>query len=266
MMTQPTFDDATRFLIDIAKHPRRESYPNYGYEIYIPNIVHCYRKEINQDTEHGHLGSGPAAERVSAIFYDAAWWLCRRGVLRPGIRHIGGQSTSDGCNGYSLTTWGREWLKQINEDAFVPAEPGRFSQLMARFRDRLGEGYFSRSQEAIRCHFATAYLACCAMCGAAAESIIICIAIEKDGDEDRILRMYKAARGRQNLENFIVGQLRNSLAHQFHNLMDLLKYWRDEAAHGEPSDISEFEAYEAMARLLRLAHFVDDHWEELTSR
>jgi len=46
--------------------------------------------------------------------------------------------------------------------------------------------------------------------------------------------------------------------------MDLLNYWRDEAAHGGLSDISEFEAYEAMARLLRLAHFVDDHWDELT--
>src|SRR5262245_15947958 len=30
------------------------------------------------------------------------------------------------------------------------------------------------------------------------------------------------------------------------------------------SDISEFEASEAMARLLRLAHFVSDHWGELT--
>lgn len=63
----------------------------------------------------------------------------------------------------------------------------------------------------------------------------------------------------------MVGRLREPLGSQFRNLTDLLKYWRDEAAHGVISDISEFEAYEALARLLRFAHFVDDHWDELVA-
>ena len=104
------------------------------------------------------------------------------------------------------------------------------------------------------------------MCGAAAESILLQVAIEKVGDDEKVIRAYRSANGRTKVENIIVGQVREPLASQFRNLTDLLKYWRDEAAHGSFSDISEFEAHEAMAPLLRLAHFADDHWTELTDR
>lgn len=56
------------------------------------------------------------------------------------------------------------------------------------------------------------------------------------------------------------------LAGTFRNLIDLLKYWRDDASHGAASEISEFETGEAVARLLRFAHFASDHYAELISR
>jgi len=44
----------------------------------------------------------------------------------------------------------------------------------------------------------------------------------------------------------------------------LIKYWRDAAAHGAPTNISDNEAYTALAALLRFALFANDNWEELT--
>lgn len=102
------------------------------------------------------------------------------------------------------------------------------------------------------------------MSGAAGESILLRLGIAKAGDENKVVRMYRSADGRRRVENLIVGQLRDPLSTQFKNLMDLLKYWRDEAAHGRISDISEFEAYDAISRLLRLSLFADDNWDELT--
>jgi hypothetical protein len=262
----PTLDEAIRFIANFARAPGPQRYPSYGYEIYLTNVIHAYRRDVDGVHADGFLGQGQEARAMSPVFYEAAWELCRRGILRPGLKEVGGQATDDGSsgNGYSITASGRAWLEQVDEAAFIPMEPGRFAAIIARFRQKLGDGYFQRAQEAAKCHFATAYLACCVMSGAAAESILLRIAITKEGDEERVLQIYRRASGRRDVENLVVGQARQPLAGQFRNLMDLLKYWRDEAAHGTVSEISEFEAYEAMARLLRLAHFADDHWNELT--
>jgi hypothetical protein len=56
-----------------------------------------------------------------------------------------------------------------------------------------------------------------------------------------------------------------SIAAQFRSAMGLLSFWRDEAAHGVVSEISEIEAHEAVARLIRFAQFANDRWAELTT-
>ena len=75
-------------------------------------------------------------------------------------------------------------------------------QLIEQFRTMYGDGFFQRAQEAIRCHFATAYLACCVMCGAATESIMLRAAINKKGDEEPVLKEYRRAGGRRHVETF----------------------------------------------------------------
>lgn len=262
----PELDDAIRFLFDFARNLRNNGYSTYGYEIYLPHVIDAFCRERGGGQQQGYISDAPEARAISPVFYEAAWELCRRGIFRPGLREIGLQATADGAsgNGYSITTAGRAWLEAADENIFILTEPSRFAQIAARFRDRYGEGYFQRAQEAARSHFATAYLASCAMSGAAAESILLRLAITKKGNEEEVLKMYRSASGRKQVENLIVGQLQKPLADQFRNLMELLKYWRDEAAHGGVSYISEFEAYEAIARLLRLAHFANDHWDELT--
>ena len=262
----PTLDDAIRFFIDCLVNPRRPKFSTFGYGVYLPEVVRRYALEVENRPDSGEIERH--LEELSPVFYDAAWELCRRGILRPGLIRSGAQATMDGGSGdgYTVTFAGREWLAAADELALAVMEPGNLSRLIARFQDRLGDGYFQRAQEAVRCYFAQAHLACCAMSGAAAESIMLHVAIAKSGNEEEVLRTYRSANGRSRVENQIVGQALAPLANQFRNLMDLLKYWRDEAAHGGISDISEFEANEALARLLRLAHFVDDHWDELTAQ
>ena len=132
-----------------------------------------------------------------------------RGIFRPGLKTIGLQATESGGSGdgYSITAAGRAWLEAADESNFVSTEPSRFAKIAARFRDQLGDGYFQRAQEAARSHFATAYLASCAMSGAAAESILLRVAIAKEADEKQVPQTYRSANGRKRVENLIVGQL-----------------------------------------------------------
>ena len=145
---------------------------------------------------------------LSPIFFAAAWELCRRGILRPGIHAVDGQANLDSQagSGYSLTPLGRQWLEEIDDLQFIPTEPGAVSEILARFLPRFGVGFHQRAQEASKCYFATAYLGCCAMCGAAAESILLAAAIAKTADEAAILKTYKSASGRKRVEDGLIGQ------------------------------------------------------------
>jgi hypothetical protein len=102
------------------------------------------------------------------------------------------------------------------------------------------------------------------MCGAAAESILLAAAIAKSSEEE-VLRKYASSGGRNKVENIIIGQASAKVQQEFRGLTVLLKYWRDEAAHGRASSISDDEAYTSLALLLRFAHYAHDHWSEITS-
>jgi len=88
----------------------------------------------------------------------------------------------------------------------IPSEYGRFSQLLAGHSDRFGNSYQVRSQEAVSCYRAHTYLACCVMCGAASESVLLALAIPKTGNEERVLRDYGTATGRSKIEKLLLSQ------------------------------------------------------------
>jgi hypothetical protein len=102
------------------------------------------------------------------------------------------------------------------------------------------------------------------MCGAAAESILLALAIAKTGDESLVLQTWRSSRARSLVRNLVFGQASAPLQRQSQSFTELLDYCRDEASHGQASDVSQFESYEALARLLQFAPFADDHWDELT--
>ena len=104
------------------------------------------------------------------------------------------------------------------------------------------------------------------MVGAATESILLAAAIAIKADENTVMKEYASARGRGRIESIVIGQAREDLQRQFRGFTSLLGYWRDEAAHGKPSRLSDVEAFTALAMLVRFAHFMNDHWIELTRR
>lgn len=168
-------------------------------------------------------------------------------------------------HGFLLTAYGRRWLSQTSGYEYIPLEFGHFAKILADHALTLGTNYHSRSQEALRCYRAQAYLACCTMCGAAAVATLLKIVVLKSGDEDKVLKDYLSAGSRTRIENSILGQQRSEVQREFRAYMDLLKYWRDNASHGSHSVIQESEAFISLTLLLRFAQFVSSRLPELLS-
>ena len=234
-------------------------------KIYIPHVLQAYLSSVTGRTVDANEATSRLPE-LGPFFYDGAWELCRRGILRPSHeppRTVGAAGLL-GPNYYLPTTSGLRWLEDATQYDLLLLEPGRMAKALAGFHQKFGDGYLERSQEAIRCYNALAFLGCCAMCGAAAESIALKLAVIREGDEDKVLRAYQSANGRKKIEDIILNQRTASTRRTFSGHMDLLKYWRDAAAHGERTGISEGEAFISLTQLYRLAIFGDQHWDDLT--
>lgn len=259
-------EDAEKFLLRFCRSVpiwdgRRHL--EYGYEIWIPKVVEEYFRE----TTRGASPEGPGSEPIWRAFYEAAWNLCRRGLLRPSQLSAHGRGTPihTDCDGFSLTNSGRAWLART-EDQWFPIDADRYVTALAKASNRCGNAFTQRAHEAARCNESANYLACCAMSGAAAESVVLALAIAKTQDTDRVLKTYKAANGRSRVFNQLAGNLTQPFKDALTLGFDLLKYWRDAAAHGAAVEITEAEAYLAVFTLLRFANFAADNWTELTGR
>jgi hypothetical protein len=232
----------------------------YGNDIFISQIAQGYW--ARRGVGHSDLNFSQYVP-----FYDAAWELCRIGVLRPGAHAPMGQGQIGGSvfsgDGYSITEFGHGWL--ANSDRRIAGDPSRMSELFAPFAKLYGPGFEQRANEAIRCHRTSNYLAACAMAGAAGESILLAIAVAKIGDEAKVLKDYSSGGGRSRITRQIVAGLSVAVARTFEAALQVLHYWRDDAAHGVATTISEVEAYASLTQVLRLAQFCSDHWQELTA-
>lgn len=271
-MTELHVDDALNFLISelaalpevkpgmMPGHGRRP----YGSDIWISQIVEKFW--LTQGIRIRDL-PGTQNEEPAKPFYDAAWELCRRGVLRPGQVAPLGMASSGyfAGDGYALTKWGEQWVKKTAvERGQVPVDPGRLGEILLDYKKSFGDGYAQRSLEAISDYRAGNYLSTCVMAGAAAESILLATAIAKTKDEGKVLAEYRTASGRTRVIKNITGNAPKPIAERFSDALGILNYWRDDAGHGMASTISEIEAHEALSRLLRLAQFTSDHWAVLT--
>jgi len=256
-------EDATKILIEWLRDPDHGGFGSYGYDIYLPHLLTTSLRKERMDSQQIHQ----TLSEWMPHFYAAAWDLCRRGIIRPGVYTYQAQSTESGNagDGYSITPFGRTWIEESDLDSYVPTEPERFAKMLKPFHQKFGSGFGERSQEAIRCYGAHAYLACCVMCGAASESILLATAIEKNNDEQKVIKAYSGSNGRSRVENIVIGQASARVQREFRGFTTLLKYWRDTSAHGHKTGIGDNEAYTSLAMLLRFAIFTDDNWAELTS-
>jgi hypothetical protein len=267
-MPLPIVDEeiAFHFIVRCLREQYRPVYSNYGYDLYVTNVVdHFLLTVVGYKDIDGHARM--AANQISQHFFNAAWELARRGVVRPGVKGVGQQGTDAGRDGggFAITPLGHKWLAESGSYDFVPIEPGRFAKQLSLLAPTFGEGFEERAHEAIRCYSALSYLACCAMCGAAAESIILAIGVAKSRDTAATEKLYLSSGGRGRLEKQITSVLTESLQNELKGYMSLLKYWRDSAAHGRRAGIGDSEAYTSLALLLRFAQFATDRWADLTS-
>jgi hypothetical protein len=86
--------DATNLLIQWLRDPDHGGASSYGYGIYLPALVRGYlrKKGIRELDQEHHL------EKMMPMLYAAAWDLCRRGIIRPGVRAHNAQATADGAS------------------------------------------------------------------------------------------------------------------------------------------------------------------------
>jgi hypothetical protein len=259
-MTQAAHpDDAFNYLVDFLRQtPSNSTQPWWDFEI--SAIANRYF------VSSGGKAGTDTPQDVGRAFYDAAWRLCRMGILRPTINfpQLMLQTVAPFPGSYySVTLAGREWLK-TSDLLYVPSDPARYVSLLSKEIDILGQGFAQRAREAAACHQSGNYLACCAMCGAAAESAILRAAITKAGDENGVLEEYVKPNGRRRIMEMIFGAAPSKLEERFiSSAFSLLVHWRDETAHGQVSAISELEAYHSLTALVRFAQFLFGSWDSL---
>jgi hypothetical protein len=258
-------DDAIQFLIRYLREDRKSEYGSYGYGLYLHHVARDYLKDLRVHPHELDQELHRRDAQLSRVFFAAAWELCRRGILRPGLKSFQGQATDAGGSGhgYSLTPFGETWIRQASEADYVPTQPSRFAQMLTAAGTHFGPGLVERSEQAVAAYNAHAFLACCAMCGAAAESVVLALAIAKEGGERQVLDAYVTASGRGRIEKRLLGNQPTPVQEEFHRYTTLLKYWRDNSAHGRAVRISEPEAYQSLALLLRFARWAEDRWEDL---
>lgn len=224
-------------------------------EIDLQQIAINYIKKAEGPILIGISGDDLKVKKIIPYFQDAAAELCGMGVLRYGPQGYNPHSVLG--NMFSLTKQGRKWIKQDSDNPLLYSF-NHFSEYFSRFDDLFGEGYRQRSQEACRCFTARCYLASCVMSGAAAESILLFLAIKKGKPEEEALALYRTGGGLKKLKDFLSGKLNQKDKEKFEIFHELIKYQRDDAAHGEIKDILAFDAYESLSRLIFLCQHVRD--------
>ena len=255
-----TIDDAIEFMIaEVASNQNiggSSSTKRYNF-----NLLMLIQEYIRRDKPTEELSKLlEHAPEYSRVFLDAAHELFRRGIVRLGPIGFEPKQTRYSLEThYVLTDFGRTWIEARMNGRIPSAEPGRYVQLIGEYSRLFGSGFQQRATEAIKCYQAQAYLACCAMAGAAAESLLLHVAVQKTGNEEYVLGEYRSSGGAGKTKNLILQGLANRERQHFEGIHELIKYWRDESSHGIESNLSELEAFMSLYSLIRHSTYVRDN-------
>jgi hypothetical protein len=259
----PPVEDALDHLIDAIRSTPK-AVAAYGYDVFIPNVVREFAITRIQPHAPGSMRFEVDAmtETLSRSFLDAAWQLCRLGVLRLGVSETGRQSTQTG-EGYSITAFGHEWIAKHESPAYIPTDPGRVASLLTSRQDLFGPVFVIRANDAALCYSAHAFYACCAMIGAAAESIVLAAGVQKL-TEPTALKLYRGTHGRKSLTEKVLTNCPEYVAKEFRLHAGLIDLWRDQSSHASPAELGETEAFTNLRGLIKLAQFAAARWDHLT--
>jgi hypothetical protein len=257
-------EDAADYIADVLKE-QPAAVKGTECDLWMPTVCLRFVQE-RVGRQMSSSDNDQAVEEISSSFLDAAWQLSRLGVLRPA--HYGDYGTLGNRNGekmgYSITAFGRGWIAEHKSPAYIPTDPGRLQSLLLRRKDLFGAAFVLRVNDAALCYQAHAYYACCAMIGAAAESILLAAGIAKLG-ESAAQELYFGRSGRKQLTAAVLKGCTEATARDFRFHTDLISSWRDESAHADSTSIGETEAFTNMRGLIRFTHFAEERWQQLTS-
>jgi len=115
-----TEEEAFSWILSHLRNPNRDpiNHRDYGNDLYIPNVILDCLKELQAqwDTQNPigsrdirFISTEMDTRTNSTPFYDAAWSLCTRGTLRPGVTYPQRQFEYAGIigAGFNLTPYGR---------------------------------------------------------------------------------------------------------------------------------------------------------------
>jgi hypothetical protein len=125
-------DEAIAILVDLLQRDQAKA---YGYDLYPPKGAEAASGQLPQQD---HQQREAKTRELAPIFFDAAWELCRRGLVRPGVRGIHDQAVPE--QGYSLTQAGRAMLVDIDPATIMVMQPGSLARTFAGYKDLFGGG------------------------------------------------------------------------------------------------------------------------------
>jgi hypothetical protein len=251
-----TLDEAIAHSIDALKN---ETAGNYGYDFYPDAVARAF---ASRGREYDRSEVEALAKRYFPFFEEAAWVLCMRGILRPGVRALGAQAVAH--SGYSLTVFAAERLSTLDSNGLLLAQSSSLKGAFLRFESRFGAAFGERAVEAVAARDACLWYSCCAMAGAAAEAVLLSLSTAKRGDADEAMRVYSASQGRRKTMSYLVGSASDYHRQQMESFVGIISVWRDVASHASPTTLSTANADEALRQLLHMCQWVDREWDVLT--
>jgi hypothetical protein len=267
--TNITLEEAHDFLVKlIHEHLKvnklRELGSQNGYDILITIIVDKSLPQLQQYPPMPASIDGKIKTKVYRAFQDAAWELCLAGLLRPSPFDTGYNASGEG---YSITEIGFKWFASDEIDRSVQSTH-MIGRLLDQYSDQFGKAYQKKSQEAVKNYQARTFISCCSMCGAAAEAIVLALAIEKSQDREQTRAEYYTGHGRSRIINKVFGGLTDGAKAQYRAGIDLVNAYRDECSHGDDTDIDKDSdtARTMLDTLMRFARLCHQHWDNLTGK
>jgi hypothetical protein len=231
-------------------------------------VIQSVLSELREEAQRVAPVHGPTQYVLDDLsnsrpFYHAAWQMVNRGMLVPMPFLRRGEPPKFTGDEFQLTDFGVGRLLIDPDVNVTPTQYTRFGRYLHSHAGRFRPSYHTRSQEAVACYRAKLYFATCAMAGAAAESILLSLAVAASQSEAEVLREYMTSGGAVKIRKRIARGANAAVAREIDNISELLKYWRDESTHASSVDLNEESAYQALLLLWRLARFVDTRWHDI---
>lgn len=251
-------EEALAYAIQLLKEGKAKK---YGYDYFAASVARRVATLETKDKDPREI------ERKTAeyhnLFAEAGWVLSLRGILRPGVNELRGQALPEG--GYTFTDAGKAKVDQLDDATVLLFQSSSLISTFEGFEDRFGAGFVQRATEAVHCRDAGLWYSACAMCGAAAEAVLLETAVAKNGDREAVLRAYRASGGRSKILNLITGTASAYLKMTLKDFSGIIGSWRDDAGHGAAVNISEANAAEALRQLLHMCQWIQKEWDNLTA-